>query len=110
MSLYHCDRCNRIITQGIFSYSMNHFNRPLCMTCQNKIRRAEEIKNGTYQPEEEYYEKCVRCGKVFSEPQKNDPYCGKCRKEIKSLKVRNPFSRTSSHVSKVMRSSGINRD
>ena len=44
MAKYRCDMCKKPITLGVFQYSEIKFNQSLCMTCQDKIKRAKEIK------------------------------------------------------------------
>jgi len=69
MARYNCNICKKPITFGVFQYSGNNFNQPLCMTCQDNVRRTKEIKEGNFEKFEEKHLKCRRCGKEFSSPQ-----------------------------------------
>jgi len=43
----NCQRCNEPITYGIYTYSLKHFGRPLCIPCQ-KIIDGESRKGEEY--------------------------------------------------------------
>jgi len=34
-----CQRCNKSITYGIYTYSVKHYGRPLCISCQDIVDR-----------------------------------------------------------------------
>jgi hypothetical protein len=108
MSQYTCEKCKQPISIGVYKYSINNLNHSLCMTCQDNIRRAREIKEGKFKRSITKYVKCQRCGSAFTKPQ-DDPYCKPCRKKIDDFKPKNPFSRTNLN-SEIFGSSSISSD
>ena len=91
MTRYYCNRCKKSISKGVLIYSMDHFNRPLCRYCQEKVSLSNDIRDGKVKIEKKKFLKCTRCGKEFSYAQ-DEPFCSECSKEIKNIKAHNPFS------------------
>jgi hypothetical protein len=47
--------CGVVISQAVLSYSMKHFNRPLCQKCQKKVKDAQ-AQQETGQPGDAEYQ------------------------------------------------------
>ena len=39
---YACSDCNAELKQGVFQYSLNHYGRPLCFSCQKKHPKTKK--------------------------------------------------------------------
>jgi hypothetical protein len=43
MSDKRCETCNQLVTNASLSWSMEHYQKPLCRTCQSLEKYAEEV-------------------------------------------------------------------
>lgn len=71
---------------------MDVFYKPLCMECQDRQRRYEDIKSGKLVVEYEKITHCLDCGKDLSEEIVHGAYCSACLEKFNQRKQKNPFS------------------
>ncbi len=75
---------------------MDVFHKPLCVECQNRQRRDEDIKSGKLVVEYEKITHCLDCGKNLSGETVHGAYCETCSEKFRQTKQKNPFSSKSS--------------